>query len=256
MAVILEVRELSVRYGGVRALDGVDFEIHEGELVGLIGPNGSGKTTCIDALTGFAPATGDVLVAGRSLRGVAPHRRAHLGLCRTWQTGDIFEDLTVRENLSVAAGRSSLWGLARNFARARTAVPDVVGETVSALGLDQVVDAQPSQLTEGQRKLVGVARALVCRPKVLLLDEPAAGLDATQSATLEQQLRNLVDGGLTTVLIDHDMRLVLSICDRIIVLDFGKVIASGTPEEIRSDPRVVAAYLGAPSAAAAGGGGG
>jgi len=256
MAVILEVRELSVRYGGVCALDGVDFQIREGELVGLIGPNGSGKTTCLDALTGFAPATGDVLVEGRSLRGLAPHRRARLGLCRTWQTGDIFEDLTVRENLSVAAGRASLWQMARTFARARGSTPDAVGKTLSSLGLDQLVDAQPSQLTEGQRKLVGVARALVCRPRVLLLDEPAAGLDATQSATLEQQLRRLVDGGLTTLLIDHDMRLVLSICDRIIVLDFGRVIASGTPEEIRTDPRVVAAYLGAPTAAATDGGDG
>jgi branched-chain amino acid transport system ATP-binding protein len=224
----LEVRGLAVRFGGVRAVDAVDLEVGQGQLVGLIGPNGAGKTTLIDALTGFVPATGTVRFAGRDLSGLAPHRRARAGLVRTWQSLELFDDLTVEENLSVAAADRS-----------------AVSAALEVVDLAAEADRLPTELSQGQRKLVGVARALAARPALLCLDEPAAGLDSSESLELGERLRAIVATGVSILLVDHDMGLVLSVSDHLYVLEFGRVIAEGPPAEVRVNERVVAAYLGA-----------
>jgi ABC-type branched-subunit amino acid transport system ATPase component len=228
----------------VQALSEVDLEVREGELVGLIGPNGAGKTTFIDAITGFVGCTGTVTLDGRDVGDLAPYARARLGFSRTWQGTELFDDLDVRENLMVAVGdRGSTLPLPDG-------TPADVEATLAEMGLDPIGLALPSELSEGQRKLVGLARAVVGRPRLLCLDEPAAGLDTEESRVLGQRLRELCDGGTSTLLIDHDMGLVLSICDRVVVLEFGKVIANDAPEVVRRDPAVIAAYLGGAAAPA------
>jgi ABC-type branched-subunit amino acid transport system ATPase component len=225
----LRVAGLSVRFGGVHALSEVSLEVRAGELVGLIGPNGAGKTTLVDAVSGFVNYTGRVELSGGDLGGLPPHERARRGLARTWQTTELFDDLDVRENLAVAS---------------RNGAADSVGEALALVGMDWAAEAMPTQLSSGQRKLVGVARALAAKPAVLCLDEPAAGLDTAESQELGACLRRLADAGQSMLLIEHDMGLVLGICDRVVVLEFGKVIADGPPETVRADPRVIAAYLG------------
>lgn len=244
---LLEVQGLTVDYGGVRALDEFDFVVRRGTLTGLIGPNGAGKTTCVDALTGFVPgAGGRVELDGRSLDGLPPHRRARLGMVRTFQAVELFDELTVSENLAVAATQPRWF----------TPLVDLVmphridrgthriERALRLLDIEHLADRYPTELSTGQQRLVGVARALTSEPDLLLLDEPAAGLDNAESRVLGDRLRRLVDEGVTLLLIDHDMSLVLGICDELYVLDFGHRIAAGTPAEIQRDPAVLAAYLG------------
>ena len=226
---VLSVSGLSVSFGGVHALSDVSIDVREGELVGLIGPNGAGKTTLIDAVTGFVGCSGSVRLDGADLGKLPPHERARRGLARTWQGTELFDDLEVKENLTVAARHSS---------------PESIAEALRVVGMDWAAPAMPAQLSTGQRKLVGVARALAASPRLLCLDEPAAGLDTRESAELGACLRGLADRGQSMLLIEHDMGLVLGICDRVVVLEFGKVIASGPPDVVRQDPRVIAAYLG------------
>jgi branched-chain amino acid transport system ATP-binding protein len=248
MTSVLATTGLSVRFGGVHAVEDVDLAVEEGQLVGLIGPNGAGKTTFIDAITGFVRYTGRVELDGQDLAGLPPHARARRGLARTWQSTELFDDLTVRENVEVGAERPSLLALAGEVVGRRIPAAESPGETLRLLDLEGIADAMPSELTQGQRKLVGVARAIAMRPRLLCLDEPAAGLDTRESDDLGRRLRQIADAGTTTLLIDHDMGLVLTICDRIVVLEFGKVIAAGRPDEVRRDTRVVKAYLGGGSA--------
>ena len=242
---VLETEGLTVRFGGVVAVDQVSLDCRPGELTGLIGPNGAGKTTLIDAVTGFLPGNtaGRVRFRGRDLTGAAPHRIAWAGLTRTWQSLELFDDISVRSNLDVASRRLTPLGAVRDYLRG-SAEGSGVDQVMDLLGLADVADRQPVELSQGRRKLVGVGRALVAGAALVMLDEPAAGLDRAETIWLGDRLRSLVEAGYDMLLVDHDMSLVLRVCDRIHVLELGSLIATGTPAEIRDDPTVVAAYLG------------
>ncbi len=243
---VLLTEGLTVQFGGLRAVNNVSLGCHTGQLTGLIGPNGAGKTTFVDAITGFLPdnTRGRVLLDGVDIVGLAPHRLAHEGLTRTWQTLELFDDISVRANLEVARKQLTLSAAVRDFFRPQGS-DDRVEEVLSELGLEEIAERQPRELSQGQRKMVGVARALVSSTtKVLLLDEPAAGLDKAETRRFGEQLRRLVDDGYTMLLIDHDMGLVLNVCDHVHMLVFGELATSGTPAQIRTDAKVIDAYLG------------
>ena len=245
-APLLSVTDLTVRYGGVVALDSVSMHVPAGGFVGLIGPNGAGKTTFVDALTGFTRYSGEVRFGGARLDREPAYARARHGLARTFQSGGVFDDLTVAENILIGERTGSGWlpavisVLTGKSAPASRGTSDIIG----SLGLAGLLGMRAEELSEGQRKLVSVAQALASKPKLLLLDEPAAGLDSAESAWLGEQLLAVRDSGVAILLVDHDMDLVMSVCDELVVLDFGKVIAMGPPREVLANPLVVAAYLG------------
>jgi branched-chain amino acid transport system ATP-binding protein len=242
---LLETVGLSVTFGGLKAVDDVNVTVEQGQLVGLIGPNGAGKTTFIDAMTGFVPSRGRIVFDGRHLEGQPAHRRSQAGLGRTWQSLELFDDLTVGENLQVAAERQSVGGFINDVFRPnRRRDLSAVDQALVSVGLAELADSFPSALSQGQRKLVSVARALAAQPRLVCMDEPAAGLDTDESQRLGQRLRDLVEGDTTIFLVDHDMGLVLSFCDYIYVIEFGLLIAEGTPSDIRANERVITAYLG------------
>jgi branched-chain amino acid transport system ATP-binding protein len=234
---VFRARGVSVSFGGVRAVDGVDLDVARGQVTGLVGRSGAGKTTFIDAITGFVPYRGTAELDGARLDGLPPHTRARRGLARTWQAVELFDDLNVRDNLAVAASRAG-----------------DADEVLELLGLVPAADAMPSELTQAERKRAGIGHALAARPKLLCLDEPGAGLDAAQGAELAGLLPGLAADGTAILLADHDMGLVLGSCDRVVVLDSGRVLAAGTPAQIRADSMVVAACLGRPGAVPGGGG--
>jgi ABC-type branched-subunit amino acid transport system ATPase component len=246
VSALLGVQDLTVRFGGVTAVDSVSATVDEGQFVGLIGPNGAGKTTFIDAVTGLVGSTGSVSFGGREIQDTPAHKRIRAGLGRTFQSLELFEDLTVRENMLAGAETSRWYSPIIDLFRPRTDADAAtsVDEALALVGLEDHANAYPPDLSLGQRKLVTVARALAGRPQMLLLDEPAAGLDSTESQELGRELKQIQERGVTIFLVDHDMDLVLGVCDYIFVLEFGKLIAAGTPEEIRSDQRVIHAYLG------------
>jgi branched-chain amino acid transport system ATP-binding protein len=244
MTPVLAATGISVSFGGVHAVVDVDLEVGPAQLVGLIGPNGAGKTTFIDAISGFVRYRGRVELDGHDLTRLPPHARARLGLARTWQSIELFDDLSVRENLLVAAHRPSVLHTLKETVTTPGTGSVELEPTLDLLDLLAIADALPSELSQGQRKLVGIARALVAQPRVVCLDEPAAGLDTRESEELGRRLRGLADDGQSMLLVDHDMGLVLGICDEVVVLEFGKVIARGAPEVVRRDKRVVDAYLG------------
>lgn len=244
----LTVRELSVTYGAVKAVSGVDLRVEPGRIVGLIGPNGAGKTTLIDAVSGFVDATGQIYLGDDRLDRASTKRRARLGVGRCFQTVELFDDLSVRENLLVACEHVPwhAW-LFDGVRRRRNELPERVASIISQLGLDHVLDRVPPEISYGDRKLVGVARALAAGPSVLLLDEPAAGLNSDDSAELGVVLRRIADDfGIGILLVEHDVDLVSAISDELVVLDFGSRLASGDARTVLQDPVVVAAYLGIP----------
>jgi branched-chain amino acid transport system ATP-binding protein len=242
---LLECSELAVAYGGLQALRPATFSVDTGQLVGLIGPNGAGKTTLIDALTGATPSHGQVVFNGFDISKFKPHRRALAGLARTFQSMELFDDLSVLENMLVAAERTRWWSVVADaVVPLRRRPRGDVANAMQIAAISEYADLLASELPNGIQKRVAVGRALASNPMLILLDEPAAGLDSDESIALGMQLRRLVDEGLALLLVDHDMGLVLSVCDYIYVLDFGEIIAQGTPESVRANETVIRAYLG------------
>ncbi len=246
----LRVEGVRVAFGGVIAVDDVTLDVQPGEVVGLIGPNGAGKTTLIDVVTGFTrPQLGHVLLDDTRVDGWSARRRARAGLARSFQSLELFEDMTIRDNLRTASDRRDALAYLSDLVWPGN--PPLSGTAVAAVrefDLEADLDRRPGELPYGRRRLVGIARALATRPSVLLLDEPAAGLDEHETAELGDMVRRLAkEWGLAVLLVEHDVSLVMSTCDRIVALDFGRVIASGTPDAIRADEAVVAAYLGQPT---------
>jgi branched-chain amino acid transport system ATP-binding protein len=249
---LLSAASLSKRFGGLLALDHLSLDVQEGSITALIGPNGAGKTTCFNCLTGHLEAdAGTVRLAGVDLSGKAPHRRARLGLGRTFQRLEVFARMTVAENLQVAAecGRRgmglALWrDLLRVRHRPEGGVLAAVEQTLRLLGLDRLHDTVAGDLPTGQLRLVELGRALCAQPRVLLLDEPASGLDSHETQRFEAVLRAVRDAGTTILLVEHDVDLVRALSDQVYVLDFGRLIAVGTPAEVSADPQVRMAYLG------------
>jgi branched-chain amino acid transport system ATP-binding protein len=231
---LLEVRGVMVRFGGVMAVGGVDLDAEVGQVTGLIGPNGAGKTTLFNVISGMQePTAGQVLVSGVDITNEAPHKRAKRGLARTFQRLELFWSLTVRDNVRVAAELA--------------AVPDVDGTVDSLLdkvGVSELADSVAGDLPTGSARLVEIARALATMPRLLLLDEPASGLDDSETERLGSLLRELSSDGLGVLLVEHDMDLVMHVCDRIHVLDLGNIISVGTPSEVQHDEAVLRAYLG------------
>ena len=242
----LTVSGLTVRYGAVTAVDDVSFTLTPGKVTGLIGPNGAGKTSLIDALTGFTRSTGTVKVDDLDISGMAAAARVKAGMARSFQSLELFEDTTVFENLSLAADPQDMASYFRDLVWPKIPKfkPEVV-RAIKAFELDDDLHREVSDLSFGKRRLLAIARAVAMHPSVLLLDEPAAGLSSVESLELARVVRQLADDwGIAILVVEHDMHFVMGVCDNVVVLDFGHMIANGTPDQVRNDPAVIAAYLG------------
>ncbi|WP_426520731.1 ABC transporter ATP-binding protein [Diaminobutyricibacter sp. McL0618] len=250
---LVEVKNLTVKFGGLLALDDVSFDIRRGEILGLIGPNGAGKTTCFNAMTGvYKPTSGDVLLEGKSLKGQKQHKITRLGLARTFQNIRLFGEMSALENVVVgldARHRTSVPGallrLPRHTREEKTAIERGMA-LLEFVGIADLANTASRQLPYGYQRRLEIARALATDPKLLCLDEPAAGFNPAEKEDLMELIRTIRADGYTVLLIEHDMRLVMGVTDRIVVLEFGRKLADDVPVEIRNDPRVIAAYLGEP----------
>ncbi len=241
----LEVHEVTMRFGGHQVLDRASLAAEAGAITGLIGPNGAGKTTMFNVITGLlTPTGGKVHLDGRDVTAVRLHQRARMGLARTFQQLELFSMLTVRENIRVAADIRKRWS------RDRSDCAAITSEIIERVGLGAVADDRVTSLPTGQGRLVELGRALAARPSVLLLDEPASGQDEQETERFGTLLRQLADDGAAVVLVEHDMALVMHVCDRVYVLDLGHLIATGDPASVQADPAVLDAYLGTSRAVA------
>ena len=233
---MLRVDEVTVNFGGLRAIDSLNLDVEQAMITGLIGPNGAGKTTTFNVITGLQrPDSGRIYLGSRDITSLGPSARARLGLGRTFQRLELFGSLSARDNILVALESRRVHGR-----KARQLADDLLDR----MGLGEVAGTQTDVLSTGTARLVELARALACEPTVLLLDEPSSGLDSAESNRLGALLSELALLGVAVLLVEHDMGLVMRVCSRIHVLDFGRLIASGTPEQVSRDPQVQAAYLG------------
>jgi branched-chain amino acid transport system ATP-binding protein len=242
---ILEAQGISVRFGGKAALIDTTVTVERGAVTGLIGPNGAGKTTLFNVVCGLlSPNSGHVLIDGDDVTRKPPHRRARHGLARTFQRLELFTSLTVRDNVRVGGDIHNRWKRGRSDSATETE------RILELTGLTTIAEREVSEIPTGQARVVELARALMTQPTVLLLDEPAAGQSEDETAAFGRLLRRLADDGLAICLVEHDMSLVMDVCETIHVLDYGRTIAVGPPRQVRDDPAVVEAYLGTPGGVA------
>jgi branched-chain amino acid transport system ATP-binding protein len=248
---LLRVEEVGKSFGGLAAVDGVSFSVGEGEILGLIGPNGAGKTTLFNLITSiFPPTCGRLVFRGENIAGLKPHSIVRKGICRTFQNIRLFAQMTARENVMVgrhARSRAGIWGGVLRTGGQRAEEDRIrrkSDELLELMGLSGCGELQAGKLPYGHQRRLEIARAMAAEPKLLLLDEPAAGMNESETRELQQLIVSIRGLGVTVLLIEHDMSLVMKVCDRLVVLNFGRKIAEGAPGEILANPEVVEAYLG------------
>ncbi len=251
-AVVLHVEDLTIHFGGIQAVEGVSFYVKQDQIVGLIGPNGAGKTTVFNLLTGvYSPDRGDVYMENTSLLAKKTYQRCRMGVARTFQNIRLFKDLTVADNIKAAMSHQFRYPLisgivrGKGYRRDERSAAERADELIDLMGLNGSADLHAGQLPYGQQRKLEIARALASRPKILLLDEPAAGMSPAETEELKDMIRMIRDKlSVPVLLIEHDMNVVMDLCEYIFVLDYGRIISRGTSEKVQNDPKVVEAYLG------------
>jgi len=248
---LLEVKEVTRHFGGLIAVDNVTLNVEEGEILGIIGPNGAGKTTLFSLLSGFLKLShGEIIFQGKSIDGLKAHAIAKEGIIRTFQQSNVYRGETVLANIMLACrlqDKVGFWGTLFNVSRYRREEEDKkqrATEIISAIGLRDNINNLAGNLSHGQLRLLGIAMALACNPKLLLLDEPVSGLGLEEIHMIMERIREIRERGITVIVVEHEMRMVMNVCERIIVLNFGKKTAEGTPEQIKGNKQVIEAYLG------------